>query len=115
MMDGDVQGRRPAVEASQRGIVMRETGSKVPTATASWKNLVNLGKVAVTAAVLLASSASAGSAMGTPEERSACIPDAFRLCGEYIPNADGVIACLKQKRAQLSVACHTVMKHSGAI
>ena len=92
---------------------MREI--EVPTAIVSWKNLVKLGKAAVIAVLVLASSASAGYAMGTSEQRSACIPDAFRLCGEYIPNADGVIACLKHKRAQLSVACHTVMKQSGAI
>jgi hypothetical protein len=119
MIGSDIERRRAAVAASKRGMVMLNTEMKVPdartTAGASWTGLVQLGKTAVIAALLLASCPSGGSAMGTPEQRSACIPDAFRLCSEYIPSADGVIACLKHKRAQLSVACRTVMKQSGAI
>ncbi|MFL9826374.1 hypothetical protein [Rhodoplanes sp. SY1] len=67
------------------------------------------------AAVLLAVSATAGAAMGTDEERSACIPDAFRLCSSAIPDATRVIACLKTERVKLSPACRTVMKRNGTI
>ncbi|MFD2184271.1 hypothetical protein [Rhodoplanes azumiensis] len=67
------------------------------------------------AVVLLAVSVTAGAAMGTDEERSACIPDAFRLCSSAIPDATRVIACLKTERVKLSPACRTVMKRNGTI
>ena len=50
----------------------------------------------------------AGFALGTDAERDACTPDVFRLCNEQIPNVDGIIACLKSKKAQLSTPCKTV-------
>jgi hypothetical protein len=45
---------------------------------------------------------------GTPEERQACTPDAMRLCGEFIPDADKITACLKKNRNQLSPDCKLV-------
>ncbi len=39
------------------------------------------------------------------DPRSACTPDAFRLCSEHIPDASRITACLIQKRASLSPAC----------
>jgi hypothetical protein len=45
---------------------------------------------------------------GTPEAQQACTPDAMRLCGEFIPDAGKVAACLARKRASLSPACHAV-------
>ena len=48
-------------------------------------------------------------AQGTQDERAACQSDAFRLCSEFIPSADRVGACLKQKRRSLSPACRTVI------
>jgi len=45
---------------------------------------------------------------GTPEERQACTPDAFRLCGAFIPDADKITACLKSNRNQLSPECKLV-------
>ncbi len=47
-------------------------------------------------------------ALGTDDERNACTPDVFRLCNEEIPNVDGIIACLKSKKAQLSTPCKLV-------
>ena len=49
----------------------------------------------------------AGSAepVPTPEERSACTSDAFRMCLSAIPNQTAVIACLKSKKPQLSPTC----------
>jgi hypothetical protein len=44
-------------------------------------------------------------AMGTAEERAACMPEAFRLCSPYIPNVGKVIACLKEKKAELNPGC----------
>jgi hypothetical protein len=34
---------------------------------------------------------------GTPEQRAACLPDAFRLCSSYIPDPTLVESCLRQK------------------
>ncbi len=31
-----------------------------------------------------------------------CTPDVMRLCSEFVPDADRIVACLKAKRRQLS-------------
>lgn len=41
----------------------------------------------------------------TPEQQQACSPDAFRLCGDAIPDVDRVTACMIRNRAQLSPGC----------
>jgi hypothetical protein len=51
---------------------------------------------------------------GTPEQRAACTPDAFRLCSNYIPDADKVEGCLRQRKLDLSVACRSVFEHRAA-
>ena len=45
---------------------------------------------------------------GTPEQRIACTPDAFRLCSSEIPDPAGVEACLRFKKADLSDGCRLV-------
>jgi hypothetical protein len=50
---------------------------------------------------------------GTPEQRAACAPDAFRLCLSYIPYATTVEACLRQRKSDLSDACRTVFDHAA--
>lgn len=70
---------------------------------------------AVAAVVMVGLSSAPGSAMGTAEDRAACIPDAFRLCSAAIPDADRVIACLKTERVKLSTACRVAMRRNGAI
>ncbi len=82
---------------------------------ALWRAIVKAAKTAPLLGLLAMSFPTAGSALGTGEERSACIPDAFRLCSSAIPNADRVIACLKVEKAKLSDACRTVMKRNGSI
>jgi len=46
---------------------------------------------------------------GTPEEQMACTPDAIRLCSAFIPNADEITTCLREKNAELSDACRTAV------
>ena len=41
----------------------------------------------------LASGITSAAAQGSEEERRACTPDAMRLCREYIPNVERIIAC----------------------
>jgi hypothetical protein len=47
---------------------------------------------------------------GTPEQRAACAPDAFRLCLSYIPDATNVEACLRQRKSDLSDACRAGLR-----
>ena len=49
------------------------------------------------------------SAQGTPEEQAACQPDVMRLCGNFIPDVDRIVACLKTNEPNLNPACHDVM------
>ena len=42
----------------------------------------------------------------TQEDASACSNDAFRLCGQAIPDQQRIVQCLYQKRRQLSPACY---------
>lgn len=49
-------------------------------------------------------------AQGSEEERRACTPDAMRLCREYIPNVERIIACMVARRAELSPACQAFFK-----
>jgi hypothetical protein len=45
---------------------------------------------------------------GTAEARQACTPDAFRLCGRFIPDSGQIAACLARQKARLSAECHKV-------
>jgi hypothetical protein len=65
----------------------------------------------VSLALLSATASSAPCfAQGTPEQRLACTPDVFRLCGTFIPNADEITICLKEKNAVLSDDCRTALQ-----
>jgi hypothetical protein len=48
-------------------------------------------------------------AQGTPEQREACTPDVFRLCGSFIPDPSAITACLKKRKADLSNNCRQVL------
>jgi hypothetical protein len=50
---------------------------------------------------------------GTAEQRAACAPDAFRLCASYIPDAENVEACLRQRKSNLSDACRAIFDHAA--
>jgi len=51
----------------------------------------------------------------TAQEQQACMNDAFRVCSATIPDRNRTIACMIQKKAQLSAACQAVMaKYSPA-
>jgi hypothetical protein len=50
---------------------------------------------------------------GTAESQQACTPDAFRLCGEFIPDSGQIAACLARRKAQLSPECHKVFAGGG--
>ena len=45
----------------------------------------------------------------TPEQRQACMDDAFQFCSEAIPDRERVFACLAQKRNLISPLCREGM------
>src|SRR5712671_2758902 len=47
---------------------------------------------------------------GTLEQRITCTPDVLRLCSAFIPNADDITTCLREKNAELSDACRTAFE-----
>ena len=67
------------------------------------------------AVLLCATTASGQENRGTPEQRAACAPDAFRLCVGYIPNLTSVEQCLRQNESDLSDACRSVFQQSDVL
>ena len=59
--------------------------------------------------LLVQSGAAFAQTEGTAEERQACEPDVNRLCSQFEPDKDKIIACLNQKVRQLSPACRKVI------
>ena len=72
------------------------------TCSAPWCILLAL----LSATVLPAPSFS----QGTLEQRIACTPDVLRLCSAFIPNADEITTCLRERSAELSDACSTAVE-----
>jgi len=64
--------------------------------------------LSVSAAVTIPLGSFAARAEPTDEQRRACTPDAFRLCGNHIPNVEAITACMRAKKSQLSPACKLV-------
>ena len=51
---------------------------------------------------------------GTPEEQKACTRDVQKHCRAVIEQGDfTILACLKENRAKISVACDQVLKSHG--
>jgi hypothetical protein len=69
--------------------------------------------IEVLALLFCATTASAQDNRGTPEQRAACAPDAFRLCSSYIPAPTRVEHCLRQNKSDLSDACRSVFEQSA--
>jgi hypothetical protein len=53
-------------------------------------------------------------AAGTPQQRAACMGDAFRFCREDIPNVGKIEACLLQNRERLHPACQAEFDNVGS-
>ena len=51
-------------------------------------------------------------AEGTPEQRWACEQDAFRVCGNEIPNVQRITACMVKNIKKLSPACRAQFKQT---
>src|ERR1700712_5831074 len=64
---------------------------------------------AVSVALSIMGQNAAFAQQGTPEQQQACQPDVMRLCGNFIPDVDRIVACLKYNEPYLNPACHDVM------
>jgi hypothetical protein len=51
---------------------------------------------------------------GTWAQQMACTPDVMRLCSAQIPDANRIVACLRQNTAQLGDACRAVFESSAS-
>ena len=45
----------------------------------------------------------------TEQDREACTPEVHRLCGQYIPDREAIVQCLKRNMKNLVPACRKVM------
>ena len=51
---------------------------------------------------------------GTPEEQKACNRDVQKFCRPVIDQGDfTILACLKEHRTKISIACDQVLKNNG--
>ena len=66
------------------------------------------GRLAVIFSLAISLCPTSGFALGTDDQRAACTPDVFRLCGADIPNVDRIVACLKKEKPNLSKECKAV-------
>ena len=58
--------------------------------------------------------ANADNGRGTPEEQKACTRDVEKHCRAVIDQGDfTILACLKENRAKISLACDQVLKSHG--
>jgi hypothetical protein len=49
------------------------------------------------------------SSTASEADQQACEPDVYRLCNDYVPDVDRIVACLNAHRRQLAPACRVVM------
>ena len=69
------------------------------------------------ASALALSIVSSAAVAETPQERQACMNDAFRVCSSAIPDQHAVYMCMSQNVHLLSAPCRAVMAqhpHSNA-
>jgi hypothetical protein len=59
-------------------------------------------------ALVVFSTAASAEFEPTPEQRSACMGDAMRLCSSVLFSGDRIVACLLSKKSQLSPRCRAV-------
>jgi hypothetical protein len=71
--------------------------------------LMNIGAAGLVGLVATAVPAiTSATERGTDRERRACTPDVFRLCGEFIPDAGRITACLQRNLNLLNPECRAV-------
>ncbi len=51
----------------------------------------------------------------TQEQQQLCTGDAFRLCGDKIPNIEQVTLCMRAKKVSLSPGCKSVFDQPAIV
>jgi hypothetical protein len=70
-----------------------------------------ISRACLMAAMALSASLLASTAHAyTPEQQQACTGDAFRLCGDAIPNVDRVTVCMIRRKHELSPGCRVYFR-----
>jgi hypothetical protein len=69
--------------------------------------------VSLTALTVTASLPAQAFGVNTAEQRSACMGDAFRLCGSDIPFVSRIEACMIRKLDELSPGCRAEFRAQG--
>jgi hypothetical protein len=75
--------------------------SKLFAATASCWTVINLP-------IHASAQPTAATYQGSEEDRNACTPDVFRLCGKFIPDSTQITICLQQRVRFLNPQCRAV-------
>ena len=71
--------------------------------------------ISIACAAAIQTSAHAEEYRGTLQQQLACTPDVLRLCGEHIPDANRIVACLRQNTPQLSGPCRAVFESNASV
>jgi hypothetical protein len=69
----------------------------------------------VTVGIVTAAPAGKSQAQGMAEQRWACEQDAFKFCGNEIPNVQRITACMIKNVKKLSPACRAQFKQTKAV
>jgi hypothetical protein len=87
------------------------------TSVKELSNLQSRSLLCATAGVLTLLIVAAGprpAAAQASDAADRCTPDVMRLCNEFIPDADRIVACLKSKRKQLTPSCASALQPQGS-
>jgi hypothetical protein len=86
-----------------------EPGQREPDMTAYLTRTIRQAGIALVIAVSFAAVTATPSFAFSAEAQQMCTGDAFKLCGDEIPNISKITACMMKKRASLSTGCRAVM------
>ena len=101
----------PVPDARPRVAITRPLGSVSSQKAATLVAKRGFGFFVLASVLLSSTLGVAQDYRGTAEQRASCMPDAFRLCASYIPDASRVEMCLRQQKSELSQACRSVFEH----
>jgi hypothetical protein len=108
-----VTGVTAVVPPFRHGLVIdngpAEPGQREPDMTAYLTRTIRQAGIALVIAVSFAAVTASPSFAFSAEAQQMCTGDAFKLCGDEIPNISKITACMMKKRASLSTGCRAVM------
>jgi hypothetical protein len=87
------------VDTASRALISWEIKGIVP-------DMLRIGLIAL---ALTISAPALAQGAASEAERQACEPDVYRLCNDYVPDVDRIVACLNANKRALGPACRAVM------